>query len=662
MNKVKWKKKSPVAAVLAVLLLSMAILAGCGKGNANGDPRQGLYFMMDVETESYSFSAEGKTAWVVMGSQFLKDEKIQICAEQRMGDTDLVLDVYLAHEDGSLDALLKDLPRDYRRGDFYLDQDKNLYYLGADELVKFDTEGNVLYRCTGKVTDICQMPDGRLMLFLRGEKGPEMAELNKETGDITEKNVPLEGWGYYLGCDADGPVVLNDHGFQKVDLDTNSLQPLIDFEPLSYELKGKVEDFRMLEEGKAELLEYDRIEKLQVVDISASRKIVIFRDWSIASEIRTCAYNFNHQNEEYYVVLEECDENTDIVDFRDRTGIDITTGKGADIITSDAINDVLGYIQNGALEDLTPYIEDSEFDKENFFPATFGHWAYGGKIYGVDLCINPTAIWIDEELLGGRDVPGDAETLVSAMLNYKGDKKWYWDSSWILHYLLRGSEDLWGIIDKEHGTCDFTGELFTNMMKAAKQHGGDYDRDNASTYWADTGFGFFDSEEKLKSEGRVYVGFLFDDGAHTLANEYGTMAINSSSPNKEGAWAFIRYLLDDDVQQAASGVFGLMGGNSFPASKVAFGRARSYLATEGKSSTITRGDGSSVDKEAMLEPERQEQIHAILEDTRFAPIDNGDILEIILEEADAYFNNIKSLEEVCDIIQNRVKLYLGENQ
>lgn len=50
-------------------------------------------------------------------------------------------------------------------------------------------------------------------------------------------------------------------------------------------------------------------------------------------------------------------------------------------------------------------------------------------------------------------------------------------------------------------------------------------------------------------------------------------------------------------------------------------------------------------------------------------MDNGsllsfqyDIQDIILEEADAYFAEDKTEQEVASIIQNRVKLYLDERR
>lgn len=490
--------------------------------------------------------------------------------------------------------------------------------------------------------------------------GLKIAELDAQTGGITEKDMELKDWFDGIGSDAEGLVLLNSEGFWRVNLEDGSLTSLMNFPLLSYRLEGTVYDFRLPEEGRAELLKRDAAESLRMVDISETRKIVVFRDWRLDSSIKTNAYHFNHSNEEYYVVLEEGGESESIEDFRRQTGIELAAGRGADIIVSNAMPDVMGYIRNGALEDLTPYLEKSGIQKEDYFPAAFSHWEYEGKIYGVELSISPSAIWIDEEVLGGREVP-DIETLAAAMLDYSGDKKWSWKPGWILRYLLQGSEDMWGLIDWEEGSCDFTGALFSDLLKAAMMHGSTGGSENVSAGWADTGFGFFDSSRKMEGGGRVYVGFLFDDGAHASANEYGTMAVSGSSKNKEGAWAFLSYLLDKEIQLEGLDIYsylGMVNGSRFPAGREAFNGLGSFL----ESMIASDHHNDEEVKRDIMDPKRHEEVRAVLEDARFAPIKNAPILSIILEEADWYFDGVKSLEDVCTVIQNRVKLYLEEQQ
>lgn len=59
------------------------------------------------------------------------------------------------------------------------------------------------------------------------------------------------------------------------------------------------------------------------------------------------------------------------------------------------------------------------------------------------------------------------------------------------------------------------------------------------------------------------------------------------------------------------------------------------------------------------EETRQETIEAY-EDARYVPRRAEAILEIVCEEADGYLEGNRSKEEVIDLIQNRVQVYLDE--
>lgn len=48
--------------------------------------------------------------------------------------------------------------------------------------------------------------------------------------------------------------------------------------------------------------------------------------------------------------------------------------------------------------------------------------------------------------------------------------------------------------------------------------------------------------------------------------------------------------------------------------------------------------------------------------TPFFSVKEDEIIKIISEEAPAYYNGQKELEDVAGIIQNRIKLYVDENR
>ena len=52
----------------------------------------------------------------------------------------------------------------------------------------------------------------------------------------------------------------------------------------------------------------------------------------------------------------------------------------------------------------------------------------------------------------------------------------------------------------------------------------------------------------------------------------------------------------------------------------------------------------------------------MLEGARYLPLHTKPILDIVCEEAEDYFSGSKSAEEVTEVIENRVRLYLNERK
>ena len=75
-------------------------------------------------------------------------------------------------------------------------------------------------------------------------------------------------------------------------------------------------------------------------------------------------------------------------------------------------------------------------------------------------------------------------------------------------------------------------------------------------------------------------------------------------------------------------------------------------------------DGVQMDLNTMPDFNEEDlaKLKAILKGLTF-PVNGGsDILNIIAEESGAYFAGQKSVDEVADIIQSRVQVYLKENE
>ena len=165
---------------------------------------------------------------------------------------------------------------------------------------------------------------------------------------------------------------------------------------------------------------------------------------------------------------------------------------------------------------------------------------------------------------------------------------------------------------------------------------------------------------ELFGEELTFVGYPVENGSGTavgFSNEQ--LAITQYSENKNGAWDFIKYYL--------------LSGNSgegFPVIQSAFDEK---MKAEQEAQFMTAEDGTVAempsktysDQDAYIEvyAASEEDCGIIRElliqaDTFYEY--NTDIMNIINEEAQAFFGGIKTLEEVTETIQNRVELYLKE--
>lgn len=355
---------------------------------------------------------------------------------------------------------------------------------------------------------------------------------------------------------------------------------------------------------------------------------------------------FNRQSTDYFIRLEE----TYGEDVQDRLSVEIMAGRGPDIITGSVINVSESILKKGVLVDLAPGLDAMGITDEEYFPAVRA-LRMGDGVYGIRALIQPHGYWIRESVLGSTEQP-DIETLVEKLYTYP-DQEAVWRtnarSEVILEYLLSGSEDLWGMIDWEKGTCDFSGELFARILEIAKRYADPEGKTrNAEERWLVFYYSpVQDSRKQLESEGKVIINCLFDDGNYPAYERIGeVLMLNANSKHQEGAWAFLEYLLDEEGQCYAAGI-----------SSLAVNREMSESCFEYHLKLLEEGRMQTT---ADFTPEAIEELYVFTEQARDMPLRTKEILDIIYKEASTFCDGDKPLEEVCSVIQKRVQIYISE--
>ena len=673
-----------VCIVLSLLLLC-CLSAGCG----NKESSTGYYEILSEREDFYDVSAATKDVRSnFLGMQFYQGEPVQLWALSDLLDREKA-DIYLYRTDGERERIMKGLREDFLSSAYsgFLDRDGNLYCFSRLNqkfvVIKTSPEGKQLYRHEEDkdiiLIDICQLADGRIFLACQSAGSGMVtyvpAELDADTGSISDATTFAYDGNLHMGTGDSGLLCLSSDNIYRIDVDSGSRESIWTFcgttyvfPQLSSSATLKLWDFRIGEDGCPQLLwggrkgEGSFAETLQKVEAGAGRELVVVRGLHFDTWFMNMTRLFNQQNSDYYVALETCGNEGDWDDYTMQASLEVAAGKGPDIFVGNVLGEyAYGIAQKGGFADLAPYLESSGIDENNYFPATFGRWRKGAEIYSVLPTIEPSSYYMDGDALGGNLEP-DIEALVDSLLSRQEDAVYMegMDSLGVLEMLLHGSENLCGAVEWTAGTCDFGGSLFARILETAKRYGDDsfhnypglLQREWYNLY-------MYKDRAVREEEGLASVGILFDDGCYPQVYPYHSypLSVNANSTQKDGAWEFIYFLLGYEAQTAEK------SGN-YPANKSAFDAMIAKEQAEGLGATTGGSNPEYFERSGYhyLTEERAEALKEVLENTRFLPTKTAPLLDIIYEEAQAYFAGLKSIEEVTALIENRVQLYLDENR
>ena len=697
-------KKNQFLLVFVMCILCIFCTA-CGTEEETGKGRD--YYAIDLVTETLFSRDAVHNELRLLGTQYIDGQVVQMRAESRNQENGgNVVDVYACRTDGSKELVLEGISAEYQGYTLFQCADGDWLAYAGNELKKIDSNGEtgVHTHVNGRVQDVCQLADGTIYALTYDEESKKLVlrKVDEETAEMGERDsfylyeASNMGAGMHISEGEDVVYLLSETGIQSISLKNGSISDVVLFQKTGFTLKNSIalETFRMIDEKQAELAKGSKLDRISWTNLAEDRKVLIFSTYIANSStlgtfrnqwLDICVAEFNKSQEEYYVVLEGQEEDESREDRMKRTTIELMTGGGPDIMEVSSIENGADLIEKGILLELNPYMEKSGIREEDYFPAAFEWYRSGESIYGITAEIQPIETFFPKWFLGDTEEP-TIEELVDLLKNC--DRKVYfsnlrWPEMHILKYLLDGSGNLWGMIDWTESKCEFDTPLFRDMLQIAKQYAWDEKKSDYEPlahiiaqmdFYDDRGF-------ELLDNGYVSVGRFFNDGVHPVSQAYETIVINAHSEYKEGAWEFLQYLLTEGQYKFCSD-FRVMTPSTYPVNKAAYGdwvlremeEGSIYYILDAKGNPVQAYKASYdpiIDTENGVEAyrelydlteERAKEIENILEMTRQVPSEILPILEMIYEEADAYFAGSKTIEEVIPIIENRVQLYLDERK
>ena len=348
---------------------------------------------------------------------------------------------------------------------------------------------------------------------------------------------------------------------------------------------------------------------------------------------------------------------------------EIGSGAVPDIlVTSSLPMDVFG--NKGLFEDLWPYIEaDEELGgRAGVVEPFFNAISEDGKLYQITSSFTVRTLAGPASIVGSE--PGwDYDDIYAALDKMpEGCEVFSVGTTRDSVFSDVCSLNLSNFVDWSTGQCSFNSQEFIDLLEFANSFPQTFDWEHYEwTAESDDTYRVKEGKQLLIS---IYLSGLYNysyydaafggdmalkgypgvEGSGAVFSAGSGLAISSACKNKDAAWSFIRYCLDEDYQKDNSY-------SGLSTNKAAYDAQ--FEDQIGQESYFYDVDGTETI--TTFTQEDADTIRAIVDNTVVAVGYSSDqINNIINEEAAYYFNGEKSAQDVAATIQNRVSIYVSE--
>ncbi|WP_026657119.1 ABC transporter substrate-binding protein [Butyrivibrio sp. AC2005] len=415
------------------------------------------------------------------------------------------------------------------------------------------------------------------------------------------------------------------------------------------------------------------------------KEIITLGTCYIADTVRKQVVKFNKNSDKYKINIIDYaelageepgdDDNSDeYMTGINKLSLDITQGKAPDIIAVESDMPFESYALKGAIEPLDPYFDtDDEISATDYLSNVFDASKINGKIYSIIPSFYVTTCVVSKDNAKGDVITIDnyedickrcgIDPILGMGMTTRSDARQLYETM--------GS----AYVNYEEGTCSFDSESFVKLLEFIKELPNDsedmdyetyeaYYRENKSLlkgYWLSS----FEDYQVLKKgyfgKDIVFNGFPAAKDGRSYITPNVQIAMSSDCKNKQAVWEFMKSFLSDEYQENVEW--------SFPIERKAIDKLAEkaqekpyYIDSNGKkveNTSIWSIGGMDVEIEE-LSKEETDTVVDFIESVTTTQSKDDNVINIIDEEAAAFYEGQKSAEEVADIIQSRVSIYLSE--
>lgn len=416
------------------------------------------------------------------------------------------------------------------------------------------------------------------------------------------------------------------------------------------------------------------------------KTVIVMAAMYVDYTLRKQVVDFNKSNDEYRIQIKEYNKYATAEDYMagyTQLNTDIVSGKMPDILIADSDMPLDSYIAKGLIADLNPFIEkDPDINREDYLENIFDAFSQNGKLYRMVPSFEVLTV------IGKKSIVGDRTGW--NMQEYKEVMDSQPEGTHSFDEMSRGSmlntalmmtKDEY--INADTGECYFNTPGFVELLEFANQFPEeiDYSTWEEDNYWTEiesmyrenrtillncylSDYHDFNRMEKGQfGEDVTFIGFPTESKNGNAIIPVTQITLSAKSGCQEGAWEFIRYYLTDEYQDAITYQFPIKKSSLTNKEKAAM--ERPYWEDEEGNKEYYDDTYWINDVEITIDPMTQEEaseVTTFLSNLSLVGIYDTDMIDIVTEEAQAFFEGQKSAQEVADIIQSRMKIYVSESR
>ena len=386
-----------------------------------------------------------------------------------------------------------------------------------------------------------------------------------------------------------------------------------------------------------------------------------------SQDLNAAVIDFNRNSEEYRIkvvdyMTEDWDYDAAITNLQN----DIVAGNVPDMIDASSISAPWrNWAAKGIITDLYPLMEtDGDFAKEELLENVRRAYEIEGSLYVLPTTVGMSGVMVKEKFVQGVEGLTPEYLLeLESQLPEDVDLFWYNYQGEVMYNMVYNNMSSY--VNYETGECYFDTDEFKAVLAYAKEQPAEMVWDDSVSlpgqlkedkiiFYTQTMMQLPDwqFQKFVFGEDVTMLGYSSEGDGIKLMQNGCALTITEACEHKDAAWDFLKTFVSEEAQTGKH-LWGI------PVTQTGLDNFI-YEAQHMDSTHGYSWDDVEVEITDATDEEIEEFL-AIFEKADEVSVQDTAIMSIIEEEVKPYFEGQKSVEEVADIIQSRIDIYLKEN-